>query len=98
MPGSCNTSPAPDSARSEFAAPERTRGAGGDQSNPILRHIPVVILTTSHSEKDVLQAYYEHANCYIVKPVGFINFVEAVKAIRQFWFGVVTLPLEAPYG
>ena len=63
--------------------------------DPRLKSIPVVILTTSHSEKDVLQAYDQHANCYIVKPVGFENFVEAMKTIRQFWFSVVTLPEES---
>lgn len=64
------------------------------KANPKLKNIPVIILTTSHSEKDILQAYDQHANCYIVKPVGFENFVEAVKTIRQFWFSVVTLPSE----
>ena len=68
------------------------------KNDPKLKNIPVVILTTSHSEKDVLQAYDQHANCYIVKPVGFDNFVEAVKTIRQFWFSVVTLPPEENYG
>ena len=68
------------------------------KADPRFKSIPVVILTTSHSEKDVLQAYDQHANCYIVKPVGFENFVEAMKSIRQFWFSVVTLPPEAPYG
>jgi two-component system, chemotaxis family, response regulator Rcp1 len=68
------------------------------KENPRLRSIPVVILTTSPSEQDVLQAYEHHANCYIVKPVGFDNFVEAMKSIRQFWFSVVTLPPEAPNG
>lgn len=63
-----------------------------------LKHIPVVVLTTSHSEQDVLQAYDQHANCYIVKPVGFDNFVEAMKSIRQFWFSVVTLPPEVSDG
>lgn len=64
------------------------------KSDPQLQNIPVVVLTTSHSEKDVLQAYNLHANCYIVKPVGFIDFVEAVKTIKNFWFGLVTLPSE----
>ena len=68
------------------------------KADPNLKNIPVVILTTSHSEKDVLQAYDLHANCYIVKPVGFDNFVEAVKTIRQFWFSVVTLPPEETHG
>jgi two-component system response regulator len=68
------------------------------KNDEILRSIPVVILTTSHSEKDVLQAYDQHANCYIVKPVGFENFVEAMKSIRQFWFSIVTLPPEETHG
>ena len=68
------------------------------KGDPRFKSIPVVILTTSHSEKDVLQAYDLHANCYIVKPVGFDNFVEAVKTIRQFWFSVVTLPPEETHG
>jgi two-component system, chemotaxis family, response regulator Rcp1 len=68
------------------------------KADPRFKSIPVVILTTSHSEKDVLQAYDQHANCYIVKPVGFDNFVEAVKTIRQFWFSVVTLPPEEANG
>ena len=68
------------------------------KGDPRLKNIPVVILTTSHSERDVLEAYDQHANCYIVKPVGFDHFVEAVKTIRQFWFSVVTLPPEENYG
>ncbi len=62
------------------------------KANPNLKTIPVVVLTTSDSELDVLQAYGQHANCYIVKPVGFANFAEAMRSIRQFWFSVVTLP------
>lgn len=68
------------------------------KTDPKLKSIPVVILTTSHSEQDVLEAYDQHANCYIVKPVGFDNFVEAMKTIRQFWFSVVTLPPEENHG
>ena len=68
------------------------------KNEPRLKNIPVVVLTTSHSESDVLEAYDQHANCYIVKPVGFDNFVEAVKTINQFWFSVVTLPPEETHG
>jgi chemotaxis family two-component system response regulator Rcp1 len=67
------------------------------KADPKLKSIPVAILTTSHSEQDVLQAYDSYANCYIVKPVGFENFVEAMKSIRQFWFSVVTLPSEVTH-
>lgn len=71
---------------------------GEIKSDLELKHIPVVVLTTSQSEQDVLQAYDRYANCYIVKPVGFENFVEAMKSIRQFWFSVVTLPPEVNHG
>jgi DNA-binding NarL/FixJ family response regulator len=57
-----------------------------------LKLIPVVILTTSQAEEDVIKAYGLYANCYIAKPVDFTNFTEAVEAIRQFWFNIVTLP------
>lgn len=59
-----------------------------------LKSIPVVVLTTSRAEEDVLKSYNLHANCYVVKPVEFDNFVKAVQSIRQFWFTVVTLPPE----
>ena len=57
-----------------------------------LKLIPVVILTSSRAEEDVLSAYGLYANCYIAKPVDFTNFTEVVEAIRQFWFSMVTLP------
>lgn len=55
-------------------------------------HIPVVVLTTSRSEEDVARTYGLHANCYIAKPVDFAKFVDVVRTIKDFWFGVVTLP------
>ena len=57
-----------------------------------LKSIPVVILTTSKSEEDVLRAYKLHANCYITKPVDFNRFMEVVQSIEDFWLTVVTLP------
>ena len=62
--------------------------------DPDLKVIPVVVLTTSRSEQDVLRSYQLHANCYITKPVDFTKFMEVVKAIEQFWLTVVTLPGE----
>jgi two-component system response regulator len=58
------------------------------------KRIPVVVLTTSKDEADVLKAYGLHANCYIVKPVDFEKFAEVVKTIESFWFAVVTLPTQ----
>ena len=64
------------------------------KSDPSLRRIPVVILTTSKDEEDVLRAYNLHANCYITKPVDFNRLMEVVKSIEQFWLTVVRLPEE----
>jgi CheY-like chemotaxis protein len=57
-----------------------------------LRRIPVVVLTTSRSEEDVMRAYNLHANCYITKPVDFNRFMDVVKSIENFWLTVVKLP------
>lgn len=57
-----------------------------------LRDIPVVVLTTSVAEQDILKAYNLHANCYITKPVDLGQFIEVVKSINEFWFSVVKLP------
>ncbi len=62
--------------------------------DPDLKVIPVVVLTTSRSEQDVLRSYQLHANCYITKPVDFTKFMEVVKAIENFWLSIVTLPKE----
>jgi CheY-like chemotaxis protein len=63
----------------------------GDEN---LRRIPVVILTTSQAEEDILKAYNLCANCYITKPVDFDQFVKIVQSIENFWFAIVKLPPE----
>jgi two-component system, chemotaxis family, response regulator Rcp1 len=60
--------------------------------SPTLRSIPVVILTTSAAEADVLRSYQLYANCYITKPVGLEGFLQVVKSIDDFWLSVVKLP------
>lgn len=62
------------------------------RKDPALSNIPVVILTTSDDEADVLRSYRLQANCYIKKPVDFDQFVEVVQSIQHFWFTVVSLP------
>jgi CheY-like chemotaxis protein len=57
-----------------------------------LRRIPVVILTASDDEKDVLKSYHLHANCYVTKPVDLDKFIDVVKSIEHFWFSIVKLP------
>ena len=62
------------------------------KSDDQLKHIPVVILTTSKAEEDVLRTYELRANCYITKPVDLEKFISVVKSIDHFWLTVVTLP------
>jgi chemotaxis family two-component system response regulator Rcp1 len=62
------------------------------KQDPALRIIPVVILTTSQAEEDVLRAYNLNANCYVTKPVDFDQFMRIVRTIEDFWLNVVTLP------
>jgi two-component system, chemotaxis family, response regulator Rcp1 len=57
-----------------------------------LQSIPVVILTTSASDEDILRSYKLHANCYITKPVDLKGFLKVIKSIDAFWFSVVKLP------
>ena len=54
--------------------------------------IPVIMLTTSDSEKDILESYQHHANCYITKPVNFENFMNVIQTIKDFWINIVKLP------
>ena len=62
------------------------------KSDEQLRRIPVVVLTTSKAEEDVLKSYNLHANCYVAKPVDLEKFITVVKSIDIFWLSVVTLP------
>ena len=62
------------------------------KADKALQTIPVVVLTTSQAEQDVLHAYSLHANCYITKPVDFRQFLEVIKTIENFWLTVVKLP------
>ncbi len=57
-----------------------------------LRHIPVVVLTSSQAEQDILASYDLHANCYITKPVDLEQFIRVVRSIEDFWLTVVKLP------
>ncbi len=62
------------------------------KSDPDLMRIPVVVLTTSEDEQDVLRAYEYHANCYITKPVDLEQFLTVIRSIEEFWFTIVRLP------
>lgn len=62
------------------------------KNDPELKSIPIVVLTTSEAEEDIVQSYELHANSYVTKPVDFERFVKVVKVIEDFWFTVVKLP------
>jgi chemotaxis family two-component system response regulator Rcp1 len=62
------------------------------KADPALLRIPVVILTSSEAEEDIMNSYIHHANCYITKHLDLEKFIEVVKAIQDFWISVVTLP------
>ena len=59
-----------------------------------LKRIPVVILTISNAEEDILKTYNLHANCYVTKPIDLDQFIKAVKSIEDFWLSIVKLPLK----
>ncbi len=62
------------------------------KAEPSLAQIPVVVLTTSQAEEDIIRAYQLHANCYVTKPVDFNQFLHIVSTIEEFWLSVVKLP------
>jgi two-component system response regulator len=62
------------------------------KADPSLRRIPVIVLTTSAAEQDVLQAYDEHVNAYVRKPLGFAALLDVFRSIEDFWLGSVLLP------
>jgi CheY-like chemotaxis protein len=63
------------------------------KSNDNIKHLPVIMLTTSSSEKDIIESYKSYANCYITKPVEVKDFMNAVASIKSFWFSIVQLPI-----
>ena len=64
------------------------------KADQTLRRIPVVVLTTSSAEEDILRSYDLHVNCYITKPVDMERFIEVVRTIENFWFNIVQLPVS----
>jgi CheY-like chemotaxis protein len=62
------------------------------KSNEKLKHIPVIMLTTSSSERDIYQSYKNYVNCYITKPINANDFLKVVTSIENFWISIVALP------
>ena len=65
------------------------------KNDPDLQMIPVVVLTTSEAEQDILQSYRLHANCYITKPVDLDKFLQIIESMQDFWLSIVRLPSHA---
>lgn len=62
------------------------------KADPVLRHIPVIILSTSNSEQDVVSAYEHHANCYLTKPSDLNQYLDLICQIEEYWLNMVCLP------
>jgi CheY-like chemotaxis protein len=62
------------------------------KQDPVLRTLPVIVLTTSASEKDIIDAYTHFANCYITKPVDYSSFMKVIKSVESFWLQTAQLP------
>jgi len=62
------------------------------KADPVLRRIPVIVLTTSSADEDVLHSYDLNANCYITKPIDLDEFISVVRSIEDFWLSIVRLP------
>ena len=62
------------------------------KDDPDLRHIPVIILSTSEAEQDVWRAYKSHANCYLTKPIQMDHFIQKIRSVEDFWLSVAKLP------
>jgi two-component system, chemotaxis family, response regulator Rcp1 len=92
--GEYGDAPAPDLILLDLNLPRMSGREVLEQvkEDPGLRRIPVVVLTTSEAEEDVVRSYELHANAYVRKPVDFDQFTEVVRLIEDFWFTVVKLP------
>jgi len=65
------------------------------KSDPELKRIPVVIMTSSQAEVDIIKSYNLHANCYVTKPIDLNQFIKVIRSIENFWFSVVKLPAKS---
>jgi chemotaxis family two-component system response regulator Rcp1 len=92
--GKCSAAARPDLILLDFNLPRKDgrEVLAEAKADEDLKAIPVLVLTTSRSEQDVLAAYRLHANCFIVKPLDLHEFVAVLKAIEHFWFAVARLP------
>ncbi len=94
--GSYSNAPRPDLIMLDLNLPKKDgrEVLAEIKKDPALRRIPVVILTTSKAEEDIVNSYELHANCFITKPIDLDKFVKVVQSIEEFWFSIVKLPSE----
>jgi len=92
--GSYATAPRPDIVLLDLNLPKKDgrEVLAEVKADPDLRRIPVVILTTSKAEEDILKTYDLHANCFVTKPVDFDQFIKVIRSIEGFWLTIVQLP------
>ena len=92
--GTYSTAPRPDIILLDLKLPKKDgrEVLAEIKADEDLKLIPVVVLTSSQAEQDVLKTYQLHANCYITKPVDLDQFIAAIKSLEEFWFTVVRLP------
>jgi CheY-like chemotaxis protein len=92
--GQYATAPTPDLILLDLRMPRKSglEVLAEVKQDPNLRSIPVVVLTSSDAPQDIRMAYHLHANCYIAKPMELTGFLEAMKAVSEFWLAVVKLP------
>ena len=92
--GQFKTSPKPDLILLDLNLPKKDgrEVLAEIKADEALKHIPVVIMTISQAEEDILKTYNLYANCYITKPIDLNQFIKVVKSIEDFWFSIVKLP------
>lgn len=92
--GKYNNAPRPDIILLDLNLPKKDGREVLEEikSEPLLKRIPVIILTTSKAEEDILRTYNLHANCYINKPVDVDEFITIAKSIENYWLTIVKLP------
>ena len=92
--GSYSSAPRPDIILLDLNLPRKDgrQVLAEVKADPELRRIPIVVLTTSKAEEDILKTYELHANCFITKPVDFEHFIKVVQSIESFWLSIVQLP------
>jgi chemotaxis family two-component system response regulator Rcp1 len=92
--GAYSSSPSPDLILLDLNLPKKDgrEVLAAIKADENIKHIPVVVLTTSKAEKDIVQSYDLQANCYVTKPVDLDQFINTVKSIGDFWLAIVKLP------